>query len=339
MNLEYLTRLVCPRQMSDGLRCDGHLYYDENFPNIRKEYELKEGIVCCAKCNSNYPVVCGVLILVPQVQNYVTTRFSEIITTAITEGDGISENMVDWLKKQGADLIDTGYHSSEWSNAGGMGRYISAHYDDLALIVSEQLGVEHPLAQFLSIHLRPSLYDRLEYLAAQEKGSGLIALDIGANVGGMVLRFSRQYKFVWGIDYGFRQVLTARRVLLHHPMPLSTYRVYNEGPMFQERTLSIDICSNVEIIVGAGEQLPFENSYFDFINCANVIDLVSSPNNLLTESLRVLKNGSCLLVTDPYYWGIDRTPVDIWYSNNKSATVLMNSKLSWLQEKRKISKL
>jgi len=301
-------------QTSEGLRCNGSLCYDENFVYPSGEDETKEGIVYCRKCHSKYPIISGVLILVPQIKNYLTTRLSEIITTAISEGDGISEMMVGWLRNQGYDLLDTGYHSSEWANAGGMGRYISAHYDDLSIIAAEQLGIEHPIAQFLADYNHPNLYDRLENLAIQEKGLGLQAIDIGANVGGLLLRLARQFKFVWGVDYGFRQVLTSRRILLHHPTPLLTYRLYNDGPKYQERSIKSFRCSNVEIIVSAGEYLPFNQASFDLVNCANVIDLVSSPNDLVAESLRVLKDGCCLLITDPYYWGSDRTPVDAWYS-------------------------
>jgi len=310
------------------------LYLDEDFIEIRQKDETKEGVIRCRKCNSKYPIICGVLILVPQIQNYLATRLSEIVTVAMTSGDGISDQMVGWLMHQGYDLIDTGYQSGEWSNEGGMGRYISAHYDNLDIIVAEQLGVDHPIAQFLASQVRPTLYDRLESLALQDKSPGMQALDIGANVGGMVLRLSRQYKFVWGVDYGFRQVLTARRILLNYPTSLSTYRLYNEGLQYQERSISINKCSNVEIVVSAGEQLPFKQVYFDLVNCANVVDLVSNPNSLVAESLRVLKNSCYLLITDPYYWGTDRTPVDAWYSekNDSNSTIGLKAFLTSRKE-------
>lgn len=230
-----------------------------------------------------------VLILVNKIHNYLSTQFSRILAVAMTDGGGVSMDMLGWLTTQGYDLLHLGYQTNEWGNTAGMGRYISVHYEDLGSIVSEQLGALHPLAQFLNRYAGPTLYEILKGLTRQDNKLSTWALDVGANVGGMVWHLSQHYEFVWGLDYGFQQVLTARRILLHQPSPLLKYRLYHEGLRFTERNIQVTNCSNVEVIVSTGEQMPFVEAQFQLVTCANVIDIVSNPNNLVQECLRVLR--------------------------------------------------
>ncbi len=87
----------------------------------------------------------------------------------------------------------------------------------------------------------------------------------------------------------------------------------HEGLRYSERDVLATKCSNVEMIVSTGEQAPFREECFNFVSCANVIDLVPSPNELVDGCVRVLKRGGRLLLTDPYYWATGDGSVDAWY--------------------------
>jgi ubiquinone/menaquinone biosynthesis C-methylase UbiE len=49
--------------------------------------------------------------------------------------------------------------------------------------------------------------------------------------------------------------------------------------------------NSVQYHHGKGENLPFENNYFDFIVCNNVLDHVHNPYHILSEIWRVLEPG------------------------------------------------
>lgn len=59
----------------------------------------------------------------------------------------------------------------------------------------------------------------------------------------------------------------------------------------------------VHVVEGVGEQLPFEDSGFDFINAAEVIEHVQNPNDVLKEMSRVLSSNGCAYISVPNRFG------------------------------------
>jgi len=51
------------------------------------------------------------------------------------------------------------------------------------------------------------------------------------------------------------------------------------------------------IIFAKGEKLPFENNYFDFVNCVEVLEHTENPEQVLKECFRVLKNNGQAYIT------------------------------------------
>lgn len=301
--------LVCPA-LHTGTRCKGALALSkEPLPAVYTRggspEEVTEGVVLCQNCGAEYPIIAGVLILIGHVKTYLAQHYSEIMSIVASN---VSAPMVSYLQKVGYDLHDTGFTSSIWGNAKGMSLYISAHFDNLASI----LGPSHPLSEIVQKYSQRDLYAQMMDLAKPVLGENKTVLDIGCNVGGMSWRFSELCKFVYGVDFSFRAALTARQILLGQPEPIATYRYYQEGLAYQNRPLSIERRQNLEILVASGMELPFTDQFFQFVNCANVVDIVSQPVDLLAESVRVLNDGGHLLQTDPYFWDVIRTPVEDW---------------------------
>ena len=108
-------------------------------------------------------------------------------------------------------------------------------------------------------------------------------------------------------------MLTARRILLHQPERLAIYRLYHEALSYTERALSIEPRRNLEILVAVGENLPFRDNSFDFVNCANVMDMAAQPALLFEENLRVPRRGGRFLLTDPCLCIPERAPIENWF--------------------------
>ena len=59
-----------------------------------------------------------------------------------------------------------------------------------------------------------------------------------------------------------------------------------------------------------GENIPFEDNYFDFIICTEVLEHCANPSKLLSEIFRVLKIRGRALITVPFIWGEHEIPFD-----------------------------
>lgn len=153
----------------------------------------------------------------------------------------------------------------------------------------------------------------VEYLEQFIELSGVSVLDLGSGYGGISVAVSQVGALATGIDIDFKRLIGARiRTLCDHPFHLAQ---------------------------GSGEELPFRNCLFDLIICNDVLEHVSSQEQLLSEIARVLKPRGWLylefpnrlspdnLIKDPHYGlrGISVLPPSLgrWYVvslRRKSAT-------------------
>ncbi len=63
-------------------------------------------------------------------------------------------------------------------------------------------------------------------------------------------------------------------------------------------------------IVGSAMKIPLEDSTFDIVFSTQVIEHVSSPNDMIAEIYRVLKPGGYLILSGPMYWPHHEIPHD-----------------------------
>jgi SAM-dependent methyltransferase len=321
-----ISEVVCPSQAT-ATRCSGQLALVDEFPIMRAEADpsdVLEGLLRCQKCQVDYPIICGVLILLNEVKTYLAQTYGEIISTAGV--DGISRTMASYLQQGHNDLFDAGHGSGYWLGGEGVEKYTSMHYDDIATTVDPS----HPLADLLREYSRKDFYSQMADMASPVLTSDVRALDVGCNVGGMVSRLSQVCGFIYGLDVSFRSVAAARRILLGQPVPQRTYRLHREGVAFDERNLSVEQRRNVELLVASGTDIPFAEEQFDFVSCVNIVDIVSQPELLLQDMERVLKRAGCVLLADPYYWRTDRTPMESWFGvrSGQPATRALRAELA-----------
>lgn len=59
-----------------------------------------------------------------------------------------------------------------------------------------------------------------------------------------------------------------------------------------------------------GTNIPFEECYFDFIVCTEVLEHCEDPKRLIEEMYRVLKFEGRALITTPFLWGEHEIPYD-----------------------------
>lgn len=77
--------------------------------------------------------------------------------------------------------------------------------------------------------------------------------------------------------------------------------VLEERVSISRELLRRDGVDNVSIAQGVGERLPYPDNFFDFIYSSNVLEHVTSPEAVISESIRVLKPGGYLQFVIPNY--------------------------------------
>jgi len=69
------------------------------------------------------------------------------------------------------------------------------------------------------------------------------------------------------------------------------------------------------IIQSRGEELPFKNNYFDFINCVEVLEHTRDPKRVLMECRRTLKNNGQIFITIHNRFGAKDAHYKLWFLN------------------------
>jgi len=312
MKAETLRWLVCPRREGES-PCHGTLQVEQTISNWDENpQEILEGILRCDGCNTTYPVVCGIPILMDELPQYLRRNYYFMVGCCQAQ-DSLSEEMqaallnyvlLD-LKSGEEELFPTARRYTRETHLDFLteiGPYLCNHYDDLGSAVKPS----DPLYEFLKAYSTRNPHAVLEGFAAccSNGGQGL-ALDIGCHVGGLTALQAQRSRFVFGVDVSFENLLLASQILKGRPTKLDRYRHYHEGKQYHWRRLNAPTCQNVEFVVATGGNLPFKASSVDTVSSCNVVDIVPQPMKLMDEKVRVLKKGGLLLLSDPYeFYGV-----------------------------------
>ena len=141
---------------------------------------------------------------------------------------------------------------------------------------------------------------------------GARALDLGCAVGRSSFELARSCQEVVGIDWSQRFIDTARHLQDHGHLQ---YTVVQEGlltqPALARIAPEIDR-QRVRFQRGDAEQLPADLGTFDVVLLANLIDRLHDPRRCLRQLPALLKAGGQLIITSPYTWLTEYTPVENW---------------------------
>ena len=319
MLLEALPHLRCPSQIVKTGRlapCGGHLNLSDGIVAIRAdpsyEKDILEAVVTCTKCGTSYPVILGVLVLVPDIDAYIRNNYHYLcraIAEGAIRGQSASKEMIEFLEQRGGR---TGRPAAvgEWDQdlPWVLSRYIQAHYGTLCDRLKPSSGA---WSTFVTGYEREQAgpYDVLlgmltKFGATRPPGSAQVAIDVGCSVGRMAHRVAPLFGFVYGVDLSFGAILAARRLVRGSPDAMKEYRVLLEGGEWDEvaQALVVERRANVEFFVASATALPFAEGYADCLVAVNLLDVLAQPEKLFGEAARVLGYPGMFLMADPYCW-------------------------------------
>ncbi len=238
--------------------------------------EIDEGLLACVNCTRRYPIVDGIPILVPHLDDYLR---SEI--TSVVERD-LSPALAAHLAAGGPD----GDHYPRLVEH--LSIYTDAHFGDRAS--------PPPDGPAPSWAFRPFA----EKLAARSGAPVERAVELGCGLGRGLLELAPTARRVVGVDLHFGALRRARRLLDGQPL---SYARRVAGRNYVPATVSPGPrVANVALICGDALDPPLAPRAFDRVCALNLLDSVRTPATLLAVLDGLCSDGGELLLASPYAW-------------------------------------
>jgi len=255
---------------------------------------IREGILVCSnhQCLSEYPVLDGIPILVANLRTYISQNILPVLCR-----DDLTETMESLL----GDCFGPG--SAFDSQRQYLSTYAFDHYGDLDPLESTQRSV-----------LPGSIIKlfRQGFLPSAECTVRGPAIDIGCAVGRTSFELAEALdEIVLGIDLNFGMLKTAVAIL---EKGYVYYPRRRDGIAFERRKFpaAFEKAVNVDFWVCDAMALPFADQTFSAGISLNVLDCVWSPYDYLKEIGRILIPGGEALLSTPYDWTANATPIEAW---------------------------
>ncbi len=137
-------------------------------------------------------------------------------------------------------------------------------------------------------------------------------LDLGCAVGRTTFELAaRTGRLVLGVDLSYAMLRLAARVLREELVRYPRRRV---GLVYDRRDFpaSFPSAENVDFWACDALALPFPIGSFAAIVGLNVLDCVQSPHDLLASLPRLLADNGKAILSTPYDWSPNATPVEAW---------------------------
>jgi SAM-dependent methyltransferase len=238
-----------------------------------------------------YPIIDGVPIIVPDLRNYV------------------SQNIIPILSR--GDLSDT--TESLLGDCCGPGSALDSYRQHLSTYTFDHYGDLDPAEPKDSPVLPGSVLELLKrgFSHIDERVEGP-AIDLGCAVGRTSFELAKSVDdLILGVDLNFAMLRTAAAILHQGRVTYPRRRV---GIVFDKREFPVVLegSSKVDFWACDATSLPFADESFSLAASLNVIDCVQSPYDHLKELGRILKPKGGALISAPYDWNVNATPVEAW---------------------------
>ena len=255
-----------------------------------------EGILVCSnsRCLGEYPVIDGIPVIVPDVRTYISHNILSIL------------QRIDLSPPMESLLGDCCGPASVFnSQRQHISTYAFDHYGDLVPVQELQDSLANNSSSVKELLLRG-----IGLLSGKQICAPVI--DIGCSVGRTSFELAGiTTGLVLGIDLNFGMLKTASKILECGRL---TYAQRQAGIVFEqiEAPVVFEHSHNLDFWLCDALCLPFGDEAFGLAISLNVLDCLNSPYDHLKELVRILKPHNEAIISTPYDWTINATPLESW---------------------------
>lgn len=287
MKLAHFTSLrpVCPRCVGE----DREVPLELSETALGDAGDVLQGLLHCSGCYQEYPILDGIPILVPSVRSYVAQHYPHLLQRQ--DLTPLIESVIGDCCGPGSLVDSTRQH---------LNSYGTGHYGDLDPGRPEEEDTDSVV----------DMLDRGLDLAGEVPAGPTI--DTGCAVGRATFALAeRREGLVLGIDLSFSMLSVAARALREGVVRYPSRRV---GLVYDRREFPVQFpgAERVDFWVCDAAALPFPRGTFALATSLNVLDCVPSPREHLLALRRALSPGGKAVITTPYDWSQNATPVEAW---------------------------
>jgi SAM-dependent methyltransferase len=254
--------------------------------------DIREGVLVCTDplCQREHPIIDGIPIVVSDLQSWAAHQLQAVLwrndLSAVTEsllGDAAGPTSV--LERERTTL--SAYGRAHWG----------------------ELDCDEPLPREASLG---QLVERaLDLLESPEAAQGLW-VDLGCAVGRGTYELAlRGGELAVGVDLSFGMLRVAERARCDSRAVFGVRRV---GLVYDRREIRIPDMPSERMSFWCCDvgSLPFADGSFGGALSLNVLDCVPSPLQHVMEMGRILRSGAPALLSTPYDWSANATPLEHW---------------------------
>ncbi len=293
MFLSTLDHLHCPAR--DG-RCKGPLGLDTK--NKSPTHDILEGLLRCPSCQSTYPILGGVALVVPDVESYIDLHIKGIARVIRAEDvplpfrtiftrarKRIEKEASDWDEDLESERVNSLYYLS--------------HYAQATELTDESSAVSQLIQDHWDHGPFAVLAREFEKLPSELK-----LVELGCSVGGLSTALASRLSEYLGVDSSFLAIALARHLHFKGPYPkLLLPNDLLEGPVSRPCSPTQAVHpKRADWIVGDIECSPLKPKRWDACAALGLIDMVHEPTRLITLQQTLLKSSGWVIQACPYIW-------------------------------------
>jgi SAM-dependent methyltransferase len=271
--------------------------------------DVLEGVLVCPNqdCQREHPIVDGIAVVVADLQSWASHQLDAVLRR---------EDLSSFMESLLGDAAGPG--SALDRERTTLSAYARTHWGDLD--PHEPIRSEASFVQLLDT--------ALELMPQSPRG---MWLDLGCAVGRGTLEMARRTgDLAVGVDLSFSMLRVAERMRREGRAVFELRRV---GLVYDRCDLPIADVPRERLsfwCCDAGA-LPFTDGLFDGALSLNVVDCVPSPLAHLMELGRVLRGGAPALLSSPYDWSPNATPVAQWLGGHSQRSAQHGSSAAELR--------
>jgi hypothetical protein len=308
--------LRCPKKKNKKTLCHGsfriHAIQSIKLPHLKDIHEIRRGQLECTTCRTDYPILSGVALIVPDVRSYLLHHVKGI-AQVVPDSEIPREFLREYLEAKSE--IQSEHIEEDLEAERVTALYIMNHYLSSTTPESHTEGtwwtpksessppfIDSLIKQYWD---RGPFHQISEWLKRKPKPFKK-TIELGCGVGGLYSFLKPMLRNYLGVDSSFGSIAIARHLALGLPYSgqLKLPEDLIQGPVSRRLKLPTPpLCTgHADFIVGDLDDLPVEHGIWDLSVSLNTIDMLEEPFSLPKLQFDLIQPSGLAIQSCPYIW-------------------------------------